>query len=164
MGRGSRSRPQRGLYQTLGNNRPQVLKDVGIPAPYGNTGVTSLVGPRRSFVKATSRYKFTVGRIANPSYNHSAPGIFPSAGRLRVCVSTRGGGYKNPAASKISGTAPWHAGLAITALLSKISKGFESSHRPSQDGGQLCCVARAGGPLRSLEGGTTWRRRSGLER
>jgi hypothetical protein len=33
-------------------------------------------------LQATGRCKFTVGRIADASYNHSALGRFPNAGRL----------------------------------------------------------------------------------
>ncbi len=30
----------------------------------------------------------TAGRIANPSHNHSVPGLFPSAGRLSITLNT----------------------------------------------------------------------------
>ena len=30
----------------------------------------------------------TVGRIGNPSHNHSVPGLFPSAGRLSITLNT----------------------------------------------------------------------------
>ena len=36
------------------------------------------------------RCKFAIGRIADPSYNHSAPGRFPSAGRLSRLESVCG--------------------------------------------------------------------------
>jgi len=36
--------------------------------------------------KATGRSKFTVGRIANPSYDDSPLGMCPSAGRLNTVV------------------------------------------------------------------------------
>ena len=37
--------------------------------------------------QATGRCKFPLGRIANPSYNHSAVGMFPTAGRLSMARS-----------------------------------------------------------------------------
>ncbi len=30
----------------------------------------------------------TVGRIGNPSHNHSVPGLFPFAGRLSITANT----------------------------------------------------------------------------
>ncbi len=39
--------------------------------------------------QATSWCEFTVGRIANPYYNHSVLNMFPSTGRLNSRIRTR---------------------------------------------------------------------------
>ena len=53
--------------------------------------------------KATGRCEFSVGRIANPSENHSVLGMFPSAGRLTDLLAQRPSTHaaRKPAPSRI---------------------------------------------------------------
>ncbi len=53
---------------------------VGEGGPKGRMGGSVNRGPAST--KAAARCNFTVGRIANPSHDHSILRIFPSAGRL----------------------------------------------------------------------------------